>query len=320
MIFATPVATTQTKAAASRTNSLAHQHSPHVAKRPSHDAVGPVHMLQRAIGNQATTRLLAKRRDHHVQEAEGLARDAPVASSWNFSKIAISAPNSANRPKIGALDAEEREADSMANPLLQSSAAERGKGSALTMVGEVLHSPGQSLDPAVRNFTETCFGHDFSQVKVHTDARAAESARGVNALAYTSGNHIAFDAGQYAPKTPTGMRLLSHELTHVVQQRHAPFLARDLSVPADFHERQAEAVADALMRGGDIAGLLDSGPGPISHSLQRQPKPPPPPQPLTYDRTIYHFDTSWFKKLPRNLTADMVKQDLAVKVKQGEIT
>jgi Domain of unknown function (DUF4157) len=60
--------------------------------------------------------------------------------------------------------------------------------------------------------------HDFSNVRVHTDARAMESARAVNALAYTVGNHIVFGAGQHAPGTPSGRRLLAHELTHVVQQ------------------------------------------------------------------------------------------------------
>lgn len=59
---------------------------------------------------------------------------------------------------------------------------------------------------------------DFSQVRIHTDSRAAESARAVNALAYTVGPNIVFDMGQYAPQTSAGRRLLAHELTHVVQQ------------------------------------------------------------------------------------------------------
>ena len=61
-------------------------------------------------------------------------------------------------------------------------------------------------------------GFDFSQVRVHTDASAAESARAVNALAYTVGSDIVFGAGQYLPLTTGGRRLLAHELTHVVQQ------------------------------------------------------------------------------------------------------
>jgi hypothetical protein len=85
-------------------------------------------------------------------------------------------------------------------------------------VHEVLRSPGEPLDHASRAFLEPRFGHDFSQVRVHTDARAAESARAVNALAYTVGRDIVFAGRSSGPQTLTGQRLLAHELTHVVQQ------------------------------------------------------------------------------------------------------
>jgi hypothetical protein len=90
------------------------------------------------------------------------------------------------------------------------------------IVHEVLGSgSAQSLDPATRAVMEPRLGHDFSRVRVHTDDKAAESARAVNAVAYTVGRDVVFDAGQYAPETPAGQRLLAHELTHVVQQRSA---------------------------------------------------------------------------------------------------
>jgi hypothetical protein len=91
-----------------------------------------------------------------------------------------------------------------------------------TMVKEVLRSPGQPLDSATRAFFERRFGHSFSAVRVHTDAKAAESARAVNARSYTVGRDIVFEAGQYAPTTREGRRLLAHELTHVVQQSRVP--------------------------------------------------------------------------------------------------
>jgi len=86
------------------------------------------------------------------------------------------------------------------------------------IVHDVLSSPGRPLDAGTRAFMEPRFGHDFSQVRVHTDARAAESARAVNALAYTVGRNVVFGEGQYAPETSEGRRLMAHELTHVVQQ------------------------------------------------------------------------------------------------------
>jgi hypothetical protein len=78
---------------------------------------------------------------------------------------------------------------------------------------------GQPLPTSTRAFFEPRFGQDFSQVRVHNDARAAETARAVQARAYTVGQDVVFGAGQYAPETGEGRRLLAHELTHVVQQR-----------------------------------------------------------------------------------------------------
>jgi peptidoglycan hydrolase-like protein with peptidoglycan-binding domain len=81
-----------------------------------------------------------------------------------------------------------------------------------------LNGSGHSLSDEVRNFYEPRFGYDFSNVKVHTDSVAAKSAQSINALAYTSGDNIVFNAGQYSPNTDSGKKLLGHELTHVVQQ------------------------------------------------------------------------------------------------------
>jgi hypothetical protein len=85
-------------------------------------------------------------------------------------------------------------------------------------VHEVLRSPGQPLGTAERQFFEPRFGHDFGHVRVHTNALARESARAVHSRAYTVGRSIAFAEGQYSPATAEGKRLLSHELTHIVQQ------------------------------------------------------------------------------------------------------
>ena len=99
-------------------------------------------------------------------------------------------------------------------------------GVAPPIVHDVLRSPGHPLDSATRAFFEPRFGRDFSHVRVHTDEQAASSAKSIHALAYTAGPSIAFASGQYAPETPAGRTLLSHELTHVVQQ--ASFLDRNL--------------------------------------------------------------------------------------------
>src|ERR1043166_4076607 len=86
------------------------------------------------------------------------------------------------------------------------------------IVHEVLRSPSQPLDPVTRAFIEPRFGHDFSNVRVHTDAKAAESANAVSARAYTVGSDIVFGSEQYRPETDEGRRLLAHELVHLLQQ------------------------------------------------------------------------------------------------------
>ena len=86
------------------------------------------------------------------------------------------------------------------------------------IVDEVLETSGKPLDAGTRATMEPRFGHDFGKVRVYSDAQAAESARTLHALAYTVGPNIAFGAGQFAPETQAGRRLLAHELAHVVQQ------------------------------------------------------------------------------------------------------
>ena len=101
-----------------------------------------------------------------------------------------------------------------------------GTETAPASVDRVLASSGKPLEPALRQDMEQRFGHDFSQVRVHLGGVAEQSAREVNANAYTVGHDIVFGAGRFSPGTHEGQRLLAHELTHVVQQRPVPVIQR----------------------------------------------------------------------------------------------
>jgi len=117
------------------------------------------------------------------------------------------------------------------------------------IVDEVLRSTGRPLDRSTRNFFEPKFGHDFSNVRVHSDSRAAESARAVNAQAYTVGRQLVFGDSQYAPDTTAGRRLLAHELTHVIQQKEnsaAAFSNSPISSPTDRHEQEADRAVESI--------------------------------------------------------------------------
>jgi hypothetical protein len=134
---------------------------------------------------------------------------------------------------------------------------------------------GQPLDAPVRQRMEASFGTDFSDVRVHTGASAAASARAVDAHAYTVGNEIVLGEGQ-APGAGSHERTLAHELTHVVQQREGPVdgtpTAGGISVsdPSDRFERAAESTADAVLAGGRTAEAGASG---GSSSVQREAAP-----------------------------------------------
>lgn len=116
----------------------------------------------------------------------------------------------------------------------------------------VLKSGGRSLESDTRSFMESRFGQDFSQVRVHTDGKAAESARNIGGLAYTLGQDIVFGSGQYSPATNSGKVLLAHELTHVLQQRGSQGTVQPklrIGNPAGLAEQQADKTANSVVFG-----------------------------------------------------------------------
>ena len=128
------------------------------------------------------------------------------------------------------------------------------------IVHEVPRSSGQPLDAATRAFMAPKFRHDFSSVRVHTDAKAAESARAVNALAYTVGHDVVFGAGQYAPHTTEGKRLVIHELIHSVQQEASAartINALTITSPNDTAEREAESTAHTMEHSSSYSPIND---------------------------------------------------------------
>ena len=141
-------------------------------------------------------------------------------------------------------------------------------------VGQALASLGRPLEPALRQDMEQRFGHDLSNVRVHTDPRAVESARAVSARAYTVGRDIIFADGQYAPDSKPGRKLLAHELTHTIQQSavasgaispHDPITIEPLGIA---FERAGEESASRLTTN---SGALTETP---RIALQRAPAPP----------------------------------------------
>jgi len=156
---------------------------------------------------------------------------------------------------------------------LQRSATRDAEGHSTALVNQTLRSAGQPLESGVQAFMESRFEHDFSHVRAHTDTRAAESARAVNALAYTVGQDVVFAGGQYAPRTTAGRHLLAHELSHVIQQSGggkavAPQTKLAISAPTDAAELAADRIADAVMSGAALSEESSAGLS-VAPTLQR---------------------------------------------------
>ena len=183
-------------------------------------------------------------------------------------KLTIGASNDplereADRVADQVMAAPAHSAVSGAPPRIQRYAGQATAGSdtAPASVDRVLASSGRPLEPALQQDMEQRFGHDFSRVRVHSGGAAEQSAREVNAHAYTVGHNIVFGAGRFAPGTHEGRRLIAHELTHVVQQNSIN--QNGPSVQGPMIQRQPAGSSEPAGEPGNRPNLDvgDAGPG-----------------------------------------------------------
>jgi hypothetical protein len=132
-----------------------------------------------------------------------------------------------------------------------------GQMKAPASAGRILASPGRPMPAALRQEMEGRFGYDFSGVRVHTGGAAEESARDVNAHAYTLGRNIVFGAGEYAPRTAEGRRLLAHELTHSLQQSGSEGLMQRRLLTKAERKKDAKDLKEAKRRTRLLRRWLD---------------------------------------------------------------
>lgn len=131
-------------------------------------------------------------------------------------------------------------------------ARQAGDTGAADVVRDVVSSPGTAMDEPVQREMESKMGEDFSDVRVHTGMKAAAAADSIDARAFTVGNHVAFNSGEYQPNTESGKQVLAHELTHVRQQTAGdvsmlPAADAELEIDPDPKlEREAEETADRV--------------------------------------------------------------------------
>ena len=256
----------------------------------------PMLKLQRSIGNRAVQRLISSRHiqtklsisapgDHFEREADRVAdtvmrmRSPHESLTTTISQPQISridrtcaeceneaavvqracekcegSPLEENEPLQREAN-EEEESDEMLQGADGQLQASEGAQSQINN----LRGGGQPLSPSLRAYFEPRFGHDFSSVRLHTDANGATAARSVSAKAFTLGSDVAFAAGQYSPETTSGKRLLAHELTHVVQQGGAQSTVQRVDNVADtgFRYTPPASVTRSIV---EIQGIVGTNP------------------------------------------------------------
>jgi Domain of unknown function (DUF4157) len=206
------------------------------------------------VGNQAMLRRLSRTGPHPQCKLEiGAVNDPLEAEADSVADqvmrmpepgiASADAPQSLQRKCASCEEEDQKAASRLARKQTNGGAAGLDGRAAPPIVEEVLASPGQPLDAATRAFFEPRLGQDISQVRLHTDSKAAESARSVNALAYTVGNHITLRDGHSAAEGDPGRWLLAHELAHTVQQNAGVAAPRPAS-PASSLRRQAGGMDD----------------------------------------------------------------------------
>lgn len=218
--------------------------SRNVAAVPSPVPQSPVanlsnRMLQQLFQGKLS---LSQPGDHQERHADTIA-DAVVSSR---AEVSI-------QRKCGACEAGNHEEEEVHRKEKAGASAPQADHSALL-------GAGQPLPRETRNYFEPRMGNTFSDVRIHTDSAAAQSAVALSARAYTLGRDIVFGAGEYSPGTREGDRLLAHELAHVVQQRGRS----DSVVRRQF--------VTPLAPGGGFGGLME-------RDRQRALAPPAPPSP-----------------------------------------
>jgi len=163
---------------------------------------------QQAMGNQAVQRIL-RTRTSQDRLTLGRPGDAWEREADRLAGEAVQSPEATAHLRLkGSEDA----------PPAQGTIAPIGGSNAdPESAAQLIPGDGQALPSSLRSLFGPRLGLDFSQVRIHTDAPAAEAARTVHARAYTLGQHIVFGAGEYRPETLRGTRMIAHELVHVAQ-------------------------------------------------------------------------------------------------------
>ena len=175
--------------------------------------------------------------------------DEAVQAFIRSQKFTIPLTPGAPAKKDDAPKADEGQKKEEDKPVQRAPASATAAQPARANVDGALSAAGRPLEPGARRSMEARFGRDFTNVRVHDDARAAATAASIDAAAFTVGEDVVFAPGRYDPSSDEGRRLLAHELTHVVQQGEQEQLPGGAGQPLD---RKLRAYFEPRL-GGDLS-------------------------------------------------------------------
>ena len=201
-----------------------HRRAPlHEDARKSGASESSASELRKRVGNLGIQRLIGAQPAVQTKLTVNAAGDAHEQEADRVADAVMRMPSggaSALNVQRQCADCDEEQKQKSVPPLRRKEQSATGPVVTPSIAANInaLRGGGSALPDASRAFFEPRFGADFGRVRVHTDARADEAARSIDAKAFTVGNDIAFRSGQYTPGSHDGQKLLAHELTHVVQQ------------------------------------------------------------------------------------------------------
>ena len=255
---------TENKDTSEVSNRISHQQT---AQRESSDSVPEIYNVERGeeyyemtIPDTDTLQRL-----HMTEEVHGdhvhdwVAEGMPIEIMGKVRGMEAFRERQAERPSEVPTNIERR--NNLSVQRSEKAASETGPAGETGVpepVRDVISSTGRSLDSSIQRAMEDRMGDSCSDVQIHTGSQAAAACESINARAFTVGNHIAFNAGEYDPKSPEGQHVLAHELAHVRQQTAGavsmlPQEDVELEVDPDPRlEREAEETAQQVMSGGEL--------------------------------------------------------------------
>ena len=198
---------------------------------------------------------------HDDLDSTARLRAAPTRPAGDAASVARAVADPGGSSPAALLELQRLAGNASVNRLMtqrEDEGSAPGRSPVLDVVGQ---GGGAPLGDGLQSEMEGRLGGDFSDVRVHRDASASESAKAVSANAYTVGSDVVFRSDQWAPDTEQGKHTIAHELTHVMQQRAGPVAGSEtgdgirLSDPADPFERAAETNANAAMSAQGPAAL-----------------------------------------------------------------